>query len=96
MAQQRRRYDVYFKPSAERELRRLAEDQQRRLVAAIELLAFDPRPEGVVKMAGDENLWRIRVGRYRVVCEIHDREVEILVLRIGHRKDVHRRKKGRR
>ena len=95
MAQQRRRYDVYFKPSAERELRRLPEDQQRRLVARIELLAFDPRPEGVVKMAGAENLWRIRVGWYRVVYEIHDREVEILVLRIGHRKDVYRAKKGR-
>ncbi len=94
MAQQRRPYDIYFKLSAERELRRLPEDQQRRLVAQIELLAFDPRPEGVVKMAGAENLWRIRVGRYRVVYEIHDREVEILVLRIGHRKDVYRAKNG--
>ena len=96
MAKQRRRYDVYFKPSAERELRRLPEDQQRRLVAEIELLAFDPRPERVVKMAGDGNLWRIRVGRYRVVYEIHDREVEILVLRIGHQKDGYRGKQGRR
>ncbi len=93
MARQRRRYDVYFKPSAERELRRLPEDQQRRLVAEIELLAFDPRPDGVVKMAGAENLWRLRVGRYRVLYEIHDREVDILVLRIGHRKDVYRGKK---
>ncbi len=95
MAQQGRRYDIYFKPSAERELRRLPEDQQRRLVAEVELLAFDPRPVGVVKMAGAENLWRIRVGRYRVVYEICDREVEILVLRIGHRKDVYRAKKGK-
>lgn len=92
MAQQRRRYDIYFKPAADRELCRLPEDQQRRVVAEIELLAFDPRPEGVVKMTGAENLWRIRVGRYRVVYEIHDREVVVLVLRIGHRKDVYRGK----
>lgn len=44
-------------------------------------------------MAGDENLWRIRVGTYRIVYEIHDDRLIILVLRVGHRRDVYR--KGR-
>jgi len=93
----RRRYEIYFKRAADRELRRLPEDAQRRIVAEIEQLAFEPRPHGVVKPAGDDNLWRIRVGLYRVVYEIHDREIEVLVLRIGHRKDIYRggKPKGR-
>jgi len=93
----RRRYEIYLGRAADRELRRLPEDAQRRIVAEIEQLAFGPRPHGVVKLSGDDNLWRIRIGPYRVVYEIHDREIEILVLRIGHRKDIYRggKPKGR-
>ena len=54
------------------------------------MLAHDPRPTGVVKLAGDENLWRIRIGNYRVVYEIHDDRLMVLVLRVAHRKDVYR------
>ena len=89
----RKRYAITFKPSADRELRRLPVDVQKRIVRAVELLADNPRPAGVVKMAGDENLWRIRVGTYRIVYEIHDDRLIILVLRVGHRRDVYR--KGR-
>lgn len=52
-------------------------------------MAANPRPSGVVKMQGADNLWRIRVGDYRVVYEIHDARVLILVLNIGHRKDIY-------
>jgi mRNA interferase RelE/StbE len=83
-------YQVYFKPSADRQLRRLPEDVQRRLVGEIALLAFDPRPAGAVKLKGAENLWRIRVGTYRIVYEIRDRALVVLVLRVAHRKDVYR------
>ena len=89
----RKRYAISFKPSADRELRRLPVNVQKRIVRAVELLADDPRPAGVVKMAGDDNLWRIRVGTYRIVYEIHDNRLVVLVLRVGHRKDVYR--KGR-
>ena len=65
-------------------------ETQRRLVAAMRDLATEPRPPSVVKMQGDPNLWRIRVGDYRIVYEIHDGRVLILVLKIGHRKDIYR------
>ena len=84
------RYAVIFKPSADRALRRLAVNMQRRIVQAIERLGDDPRPAGVVKLAGDDNLWRIRIGDYRVVFEIHDDRLVVLVLRVAHRKDVYR------
>jgi mRNA interferase RelE/StbE len=84
------RYEVVFRPSADRALRRLAVDAQRRIVLAVADLADEPRPPGVVKLVGGENLWRIRVGVYRVVYEIHDDRLVVLVLRVAHRKDVYR------
>ena len=84
------KYAVYFKPSADRQFSRLPEDVQRRLVGEIALLALDPRPAGAVKLKGAENLWRIRVGTYRIVYEIQDRALVVLVLRVAHRKDVYR------
>jgi mRNA interferase RelE/StbE len=53
-------------------------------------LAENPRPEGVVKLKGYENEYRIRIGDYRVRYEIKDQQLIILVLRCQHRKDVYR------
>ena len=86
------RYPVAFRPSADRAHQRMLTDAQRRIVLAVEDLADDPRPPGVVELAGGENLWRIRVGRYRVVYEIHDDRLLVLVLRLAHRKDIYRRR----
>jgi len=86
------RYAVAFQPSADKALRKLVVRVQRRIVAAVELLADNPRPAECVKLAGDENLWRIRVGDYRVVYEIHDKRLVILVVSIGHRRDVYRKR----
>jgi len=85
------KYKVLFKRSADRALKKLPQDLQRRIAGEAALLANNPRPAGVVKMAGDENLWRIRIGDYRVVYEIHDDRLIVLVLRVAHRKDVYRR-----
>jgi mRNA interferase RelE/StbE len=83
-------YRVFFQPSADRALKKLPDAVQRRIVAKVEMLAHDPRPSGVVKMSGGENLWRVRIGAYRVVYEIRDDRLVILVLRVAHRKDVYR------
>ena len=67
-----RRYRIELKPSAAKSLDRLPVDLQKRIVRALETLAGNPRPPGVVKMEGDDNLWRVRVGDFRIVYEIHD------------------------
>lgn len=85
-------YKVFFKPSADRQLRKLPVEVQRRIVGEVAALAFNPRPPGVVKLTGDDNLWRIRIGDYRVVYEIHDARLIVLVLRVAKRGDVYRRK----
>jgi mRNA interferase RelE/StbE len=84
------RYTVQLKPSADRSLARLPVDAQRRITLALTDLGEDPRPPGVKKLAGDDNLWRVRVGPYRVVYEVHDRPPVVMVLRVAHRKDVYR------
>jgi mRNA interferase RelE/StbE len=84
------RYNVTFAPAADRQLRKVPEDVQRRVVRAVELLEDEPRPVGAVKLTGEENLWRIRVGTYRVVYAIDDERLLVVVVRVRHRKDVYR------
>lgn len=84
------RYAVQFKPSAHKALMKLERAVQRRLIQAADALADDPRPPGVEKLKGDDNLWRVRVGTWRTVYEIHDRRLIVLVLRVAHRRDVYR------
>jgi len=63
---------------------------QKRIVRSIESLADDPRPGGVKKLAGADDLWRLRVGDYRVIYEIRDRALVVLIIAVGHRGDVYR------
>ncbi len=84
------RYKIIIKPTAEKSLDKIPWPARRRIADALEGLRSNPRPSGVVKLAGVENLWRIRIGIYRVVYEIHDDRLVVLVLRVAHRKDVYR------
>ena len=82
-------YALAFKPSAEKELRRLSHDVIPRIVAAVQTLGDQPRPHGCVKMSHSES-WRIRVGDYRVIYDIDDGMKQIVVLHVGHRREVYR------
>jgi mRNA interferase RelE/StbE len=84
------RYSVLLSPSAERDLGALDKPIQRRVVARIEALAENPRPAGVAKLRGVANAWRIRVGDFRVLYTIEDGCLVVLVVKIGHRREVYR------
>jgi mRNA interferase RelE/StbE len=60
------------------------------LKARIDALAEDPRPQGIEKLSAEDNLYRIRSGDYRVIYEIRDAELLILVAKVGHRREVYR------
>ncbi len=77
-------YAVLFKPSARQALLKLPRSVQSRLIDAADALADDPRPHGVSKLLGDDNLWRIRIGAYRMVYEIHDGRLLLLVVRVAN------------
>lgn len=83
-------YTIEFKPLALRQLQKLPREAQRRLSAKIDSLRDDPFPSGCKKMAGLLDTWRIRVGDYRVVYQMHRGVLLVLVLTVGHRKDVYR------
>ena len=83
-------YEVKFTPSADRTLNRLDLQDQRRIILRVEELAVNPRPPGVKKLAGPGDLWRIRVGDYRVIYQINDDILLVLIVTVGHRGDVYR------
>ncbi len=84
-------YSVHVVKSAKKELAALAKRDQRRIVKAIAALAEEPRPNGVRKMHGSEEAYRIRVGDYRIIYQIFDKKLVVRVIRVGNRKDVYRR-----
>ncbi len=77
-------------PAALRQLRKLDPQARRRVQAAIELLADQPRPPGATKLAGGDGEWRVRTGDYRIIYEIHDQALLVLVVAVGHRRDIYR------
>jgi len=83
-------YRIEFKPSAAKEFSQLPKNIQKRIAAKVNTLADNPRPRGVEKLEGRENRYRIRVGDYRVTYEIHDEVLLVLVVRIGHCREVYR------
>jgi mRNA interferase RelE/StbE len=85
-------YRVEVAPAAVRQLRKLDPPVRRRIQAAIELLAEQPRPSGATKLVGGEGEWRVRTGDYRIVYEIHDSMLLVLVFAVGHRRDIYDRR----
>ncbi|MDO5629300.1 MAG: type II toxin-antitoxin system RelE/ParE family toxin [Mobilicoccus sp.] len=85
-------YRIELSPAATRQLRKLDPSARRRVQAAIELLAQEPRPSGAKKLAGGAGEWRVRTGDYRIVYEVHDGVLLILVLAVGHRREIYRRR----
>jgi mRNA interferase RelE/StbE len=83
-------YAVVFARSARKELQNLDPQVARRIIKQIETLVTDPRPSGVVKLEGATDLWRIRVGQWRVVYRISDRDLLVDVVAVRHRSDAYR------
>ena len=84
-------YRIELAPSAARQLKKFTTDVRRRIQAVLELLADDPRPPAATPLVGGAGEWRVRTGDYRVIYEINDLQVLVLVLRMGHRREVYDR-----
>ena len=85
-------YRIAIDRDAQKWLARLSDEKLRqRLVAAIDGLALNPRPTGVKKLKGFDRRYRIRVGDYRIIYEVRDGMLLVLILDVGDRKDIYRR-----
>jgi len=82
-------YTISIQRTAQKELSQLPADMYERIRDEIRLLAENPRPIGCLKLKGRDG-WRIRVGDYRVIYEIDDKEQSILIRNVGDRKDIYR------
>jgi mRNA interferase RelE/StbE len=78
-------YKITFARSARKELQILPANLVARIVPRIDALAKSPRPAGCRKLAGEENLWRIRIGDYRIVYSIYDSDRVVDIARVRHR-----------
>jgi mRNA interferase RelE/StbE len=83
-------YEVEIAPAAKRQIKKLPYDIQQKVVAKLEELAFEPRPDGVKKLEGSDNLYRVRLGKYRIIYEIQDGLLLVTVVKVKHRSDVYR------
>ncbi|WP_422136322.1 type II toxin-antitoxin system RelE family toxin [Endozoicomonas sp. ALD040] len=79
-----------WKKSAQKELRKLPKATVIKLVALAESLVNDPHPDGCRKLSGTEHTYRVRSGDYRIVYQVHNAQLIIEVVRVGHRKEVYR------
>jgi mRNA interferase RelE/StbE len=85
------RYELRFRPAALRQLRKLDSQVARRIKSTTETLRTEPRPPGVKALTGQRGWLRIRVGDYRIVYEVRDSELVVLVIQIGHRSQIYDR-----
>ncbi|MBC6417322.1 MAG: type II toxin-antitoxin system RelE/ParE family toxin [Prochloron sp. SP5CPC1] len=85
-------YIVEIVPAAQRQIKKLTPPIQAQIIQKLEELRLDPRSPDVKKMMGEDNTYRVRMGAYRIVYEIYDGLLLVIVVQIGHRREVYRKK----
>jgi mRNA interferase RelE/StbE len=83
-------YTVEVAPAAGRALRKLERVVQQRILVALDKLTQQPRPHDAIKLEGPEGFYRIRVGDFRIIYQVHDGRLLVLVVTIGNRRDVYK------
>lgn len=83
-------YKVQFKKSAYKELKKLDKTSYKRIREAIDKLGQNPRPGSSTKLVGSSSLWRLKVGAYRVIYDIQDKKLVVIIIKVGNRKDIYR------
>lgn len=84
-------YRIELTPRAEREFKSLDGSVRGRIKQRIDSLAKNPYPSGIKKIEGEEELYRLRVGDYRILYQVKEKTLLVLIVRIGHRREVYRR-----
>lgn len=83
-------YNIHFKPSVQKDFRRLPKTEVGRVMKRVEKLKDEPFPHGVDKLEGANRLYRIRIGDYRIIYEVDNQLQSIVILYVRHRREVYR------
>jgi mRNA interferase RelE/StbE len=83
-------YEIEFSSKAEKQFKKLETSVQSRLARKIDNLSTEPKPAGYTKLSGEQDIYRIRAGDFRVVYTIKKTKLVVLILKIGHRREIYR------
>jgi mRNA interferase RelE/StbE len=83
-------FRIEVSATAEKQIRKLPRDDQIRVLRAVRPLATEPNPPGSRKVRGYDDVFRIRVGTYRILYRVHGKRLLIIILKIGHRREIYR------
>ncbi len=84
------RYELVIRPSVSKDTKDIPSGDLKKILKRIESLRNDPRPRGSVKLTGME-YYRIRQGNYRIIYEIEDHRLIVIVVKVGHRREIHKK-----
>jgi len=84
------KYRIEFSPTAESQFKKLPKEVQARLKHRIDSMAENPFPRGLRNLSAEENIYRLRIGDYRIIYQVQGKALLILILKLGYRKDVYR------
>lgn len=85
------KFKLLISSSAEKRLKKIPKKDVSKIVAIIQSLTINPFPDGCRKLSGEEKIYRVRQGQYRIIYEVKNNELLILILKLGHRKDIYRK-----
>jgi mRNA interferase RelE/StbE len=83
-------YVILYRKSVNKDLRKLPKAHREAVIRKIQALTDDPRPAGVIKLRGSDNLYRMRYTEYRIIYHLSDGELTVLVIKVGHRREIYR------
>jgi mRNA interferase RelE/StbE len=83
-------YEILLERRAEKDLRKLSSELFQRIIAKIQSLSENPKPQGSRKITGSKIDWRIRIGDYRAIYEIDEQEKRVRIMRVRHRREAYR------
>lgn len=84
-------YKVKISSTAEKSLKKIPKKDLVKIIELIQILGIRPFPQGCRKLSGEDNIYRVRQGNYRVIYEVFEGELIVLVLKVGHRKDIYKK-----
>lgn len=84
------KYQVQVVACAKKALKKIESQYVKKIQQRIDMLETDPRHHGSVKLSGKQDTYRTRVGKYRIIYEVYDHKVLVIVVNIDHRKDIYR------
>lgn len=84
------KYTIEISKTAEKQLKKIPKEYQGRIVNSILSLGSNPYPYGCKKLSGFDDVYRVRIADYRIIYSVEDKRLVIIVLKLGHRKDIYR------